>query len=182
MSLFSPFYHLLDLLFQRFFNLLPGNEKLSLMLGIYFVSLVIAALTTAVTARVIDQEEMKHNKEMLKEFQERLRKAREKGDEKRMKKISEEMMEVQAEVMKNSFKPMLYTLIPIIVVFSWLRQYAPLQNFISDKGYLVLLPFSMPRLPFGWHPGGPHLGWLGWYIVCSFMTSALARKIFKVHM
>jgi len=182
MSFFDPVYQILDRIFYPVFNLLPVNEKVSIMVGIFFVSALIAIITTAVTVKVIDQEEMKINKKKLKDFQKKMNEAREKGDEKKLKKITAEMMEIQGEVMRDSFKPMMYTMAPIILVFSWLRQYELLQTFILKNSYLVSLPFNLPRLPFGWHPGGPVLGWLGWYIVCSFMTSTVVRKIFKIQM
>jgi uncharacterized membrane protein (DUF106 family) len=175
MGIFDPFYSILDTAFYPFFNLLP-DQRVSYLVGIFFVSILIAFITTLVTSKVIDQDEMKANKATLKEFQEKLNKAREKGDEKKMKKLTNEMMGVQSDVMKGSFKPLMYTMLPIIIVFRWLGQYAPLQTFIIDNGnYLVSLPFSLPKF-------GTELGWLGWYIVCSFMTSTAIRKIFKVHM
>ncbi len=182
MGLFDPVYQVLDLLFGFMFNFFADDLKLSLMTGIFIVSGLIALITTAVTAKVIDQNEIKKGKKRLKEFQDKINKAQEKKDEKKVKKLTSEMMQVQSEVMKNSIKPLMYTMVPIILVFSWMRQYAPLQNFILEKSYLVLLPFNMPGLPFSWHPGGPYLGWLGWYIVCSFMTSTLIRKMFKIQM
>ncbi|MFQ5800776.1 MAG: DUF106 domain-containing protein [Candidatus Hydrothermarchaeales archaeon] len=175
MGIFDPFYSILDLTFHPMFNLASGNQKVSLMVGIFVVSILIALITTVVTARVIDQDEMKTNKKRLKEFQEKVNKAREKGDEKKLKKITAEMMQVQSAVMKSSFRPMIYTFVPIIIVFKWLAQYAPLQTFILEKGYLISLPFTLPKF-------GTHLGWLGWYIICSFMTSTVIRKIFKIQM
>jgi uncharacterized membrane protein (DUF106 family) len=175
MGIFDPVFKVINPLFSPVFNLAPGNERLSFMLGIFFVSILIALITTVATLKVIDQDEMKANKKRLKQFQEKMNVARDKGDEKKLKKLTSEMMGVQSEVMKGSFKPMMYTMIPIIVVFRWLGQYGPLQKFILDNGYLVSLPFTLPRF-------GTELGWLGWYIICSFMTSTVIRKVFKVHM
>jgi uncharacterized membrane protein (DUF106 family) len=176
MGMLDPFYGVLDIAFHPFFNLTSENQRLSFMLGIFTVSILIALITTVVTARAIDQDEMKANKKKLKAFQDKISEARKKGDEKKMKKLTSEMMEIQGEVMKGSFKPMMYTFPPIILVFNWLRQYAPLQTFIIENGnYLISLPFTLPRF-------GTELGWLGWYIVCSFMTSTLIRKIFKLQM
>ncbi len=175
-SVFDPFYGILDTLFFPAFNSIGSNQRGSYMVGIFFVSVLIAFITTAVTSKVIDQDEMKANKKVLKDIQEKVNAAREQGDEKKIKKLTGEMMGVQSEVMKGSFKPMMYTMIPIIVVFRWLHQYQPLQTFISENGgYLVSLPFTLPKF-------GTELGWLGWYIVCSFMTSTVIRKMFKIQM
>ncbi|RMF89679.1 MAG: DUF106 domain-containing protein [Methanobacteriota archaeon] len=175
MAVFEPFYGILDTLFHPVFSLFPGDQKLSLMTGIFVVSIIISLITTVVTVKVIDQDEMKRNKKKLKTYQERFTEATKKGDEKRAKKIQSEMMQVQSQVMKSSFAPMLYTFVPIIIVFRWLYQYAPLQTFILEKGYLVSLPFTLPRY-------GTELGWLGWYIICSLMTSTVIRKAFNLQM
>ncbi len=175
MSLFDPFYGIFDTLFYPFFNLVP-DPRVSYMVGVFFVSIIIALITTVATAKVVDQGEMKVNKATLKDFQEKITVAREKGDEKKMKKLTNEMMGVQSEVMKGSFKPLMYTMLPIIIVFRWLGHYWELQTFITDgSNYLISLPFSLPKY-------GTELGWLGWYIICSFMTSTAIRKIFKVQM
>jgi uncharacterized membrane protein (DUF106 family) len=175
MGALDPFYRVLDSVFAPIFNLTPENERLSLLIGIFFVSAVIALITTIATAKAIDQDEMKETKKKLKDLKEKVDEARKKGDEKKMKKTSEKMMAVQMEQSKNAFKPMIYTFPPIIVVFQWLRQYGPLQTFILDNNFLVSLPFTLPRY-------GDQLGWLGWYIVCSFMTSTVIRKVFKIQM
>ncbi len=175
MSVFDPFFGVLDSILGPMFALSPENQKLSLMIGIFTVSVLIALITTIVTSKVIDQEEMKSNKRRLKEFQEKLKTTREKGDEKKLKKIQSQMLEVQSEVMKGSFKPMLYTFVPIIIVFQWLSQYETLQTYINMYQHLVTLPFTLPIF-------GSELGWLGWYIVCSFMSSTVIRKVFNLHM
>lgn len=175
MGVFDPFYGVLDKIFLPVFTLFPENEKLSMMVGIFMVSVLIAFITTLVTSKVIDQDEMKFNKKRLKEFQEKLKTTREKGDEKKLKKIQSQMLEVQSEVMKGSFKPMIYTFIPIIIVFQWLGQYEALQTYINMYQHLVTLPFTLPIF-------GSELGWLGWYIICSFMSSTVIRKVFNLHM
>jgi uncharacterized membrane protein (DUF106 family) len=179
MGLFDPFFSIFDTIFYPVFNLLP-DPRVSYMVGVFFVSIFIALITTLATSKFVDPEEMKSNKATLKAFQEKINKAREKGDEKKIKKFTNEMMGVQSEVMKGSFKPLMYTMPPIIIVFQWLHHYWDyywsLQTFITDvPNYLISLPFSLPKY-------GTELGWLGWYIICSFMTSTAIRKIFKVQM
>jgi uncharacterized membrane protein (DUF106 family) len=173
MGIFDPFYTILDAVFQPFFSLIPYDERISFMVGIFIVSIFIAFITTFATARVIDQDEMKKNKKKLSAIKEKFEAATKAKDDKKAKKFQSEMMSVQGETMKNSIKPMMYTFPPIILVFQWLRQYGPLQTFIFENDFLVSLPFTLPKY-------GNQFGWLGWYIVCSFMTSTVLRKIFKI--
>jgi uncharacterized membrane protein (DUF106 family) len=77
MAVFDFFYSFLDLLFNPVFNI-SAEKKVSYMVGIFFVSALIAFITTLVTSKVIDQDEMKQNKKKLKEFQEKVKRGYEK--------------------------------------------------------------------------------------------------------
>lgn len=127
----------------------------------------------AITAKVVDQGEMKTLKEKMAKYQEKVKAAQQENDTKELNKASKEMMGLQSTMMSKSMKPMLYTMLPIIVLFGWLRQYPDLQNFVNGQGYLIMLPFALPFF-------GTKLGWLGWYIMCSFPTSSLMRKALKM--
>ena len=175
MGLLSPLYTSLDVIFAPFFSLTP-EVRTSMMLGIFFISLLVSFITTLATAKVVDQDEMKKIKKKINDFKEKISEARKAGDEKRVTKLTEKMTKLSLEQSKNAFKPMIYTMAPILLVFRWQGQYGPLQTFIIDNGnFLVSLPFSLPKF-------GTELGWLGWYIICSFMTSTVIRKMFKIQM
>jgi uncharacterized membrane protein (DUF106 family) len=128
-----------------------------------------------VTSRVVDQREMKRIKAKLAKYQEKAREAQKKNNMSEFKKLNKEIMSLQSKMMANSFKPMIFTMIPIILIFSWLRHYDYLAAYIKTNGYLVSLPFSLPI----W---GSKLNWLGWYILCSIPISTLIKKIFKLEM
>ena len=112
-------------------------------------------------------------KSKMQKFQEKSRQAKRKNDTKELNKLNQEMMGVQTKMMSNSFKPMLYTMVPIIIIFSWLGKYEYIKSFIETNGYLVSLPFALPI----W---GSKLEWLGWYILCSFAISPLIKKVFNI--
>jgi len=160
-ALLSPLFHL------------TSNQRFNILFGIFLVSAIVSAIITFVTAKVVDQKEMKRYKELLKKYQDKMVKAQKKGDLKSTKKAQSRLMEVQSEMMKNSFRPMFYTMPPIILIFSWLRRYEYLQSYIDLHGHAVLLPFSLPKF-------GASLGWLGWYILCSFATSIIIKKVFGI--
>jgi len=84
------------------------------------------------------------------------------------------MMEKQSAMMARSFKPMVFTSLPLIFLFQWLRNYRPLMDYVAHSGgFLVRLPFSLPH--FGNHPG-----WFGWYILYSFSVSGLIKILLLV--
>ena len=92
------------------------------------------------------------------------------------------MMQDQSKMMTNSFKPMIVTFVPIILIFFWMRT-----SVIS--GLVVILPPSVywvTLTPF-WHFIGHFLyggnatipygiGWLLWYMICTFGMSQILRK------
>lgn len=168
MSIYTP----LDAVFGIPFHL-TASDTFNALLGVLFISVVISFIIMAITAKVTDQKEMKKLKEKLAKYQEKAKAAKQKNDTKQLNKISKEMMGLQSTMMSKSMKPMLYTMLPIIIIFGWLRQYPDLQNFVEARGYLVMLPFVLPVF-------GAKLGWLGWYILCSFPASSLMRKALKM--
>ena len=82
----------------------------------------------------------------------------------------------------ESFKPMIVTMVPIILIFFWMRA--------SSISHLVLIlpapAYWLTLTPF-WHFIGPMLyggkatipygiGWLLWYMICTFGMSQILRK------
>ena len=165
-AILEPLYAVMDATLGLFFHL-TADERMNYMVGIFIVSTLVSLFITLVTARVIDQRKMREVKKKMKELQKRLKKAQKAGNMKEVKKINTEMMSVQREMMGTSFKPMFYTMIPIFLVFSWLRYTVP------PSITVVMLPFELPKY-------GTTLGWFGWYILSSFAVSPLLKKILNI--
>ncbi|MDI6654954.1 MAG: EMC3/TMCO1 family protein [Candidatus Hydrothermarchaeota archaeon] len=164
-------YSIMDATLGIFFNL-SGNAKFNLIFGVFVISAIVSAIIVLITARVVDQKEMKELKAKMAKYQEKIKEAQQKKDLKQVGRLQKEMMRDQGAIMSKSFKPMLYTMIPIILIFTWLRREIP--NGPDD--YILTMPFSFMKV------GEPNiaLGWLGWYILCSFPTSTLIKKIFNI--
>jgi uncharacterized membrane protein (DUF106 family) len=170
----ASFYVFLDPVFGVFFHL-TGNDQFNAMFGVFIMALILSTMINLVTSRVIDQKEMKRLKKELADYQKTMKEAQKKGDMKDFNRLQKQMMEKQSAMMTKSFKPMMYTFLPIIVIFGWLRNYDFLSAYIASQGYLVRLPFALPKF-------GTSLGWLGWYIMSSFPCSTLTKKIMKIEM
>ncbi len=160
-GIFGPLFHI------------SSNPQVSAIVGVMFISLLVSVIIVAITSKIVDQKRMKELKAKTASYQEKIKKAQKTKNLKKVSSIQKEMMKYQKEMMGMSMKPMMYTMIPIIVIFTWLRQYDVLNDFIVQQGYLVALPFALPKF-------GSTLGWLGWYILCSFPMSVLIKKIFKI--
>ncbi len=127
-------------------ELMIANPKASIIALSFLVTLAM----TLVTKKFTDQNRMKELKKVQKACQIKLKDA--KGDSKKQAEIQKEMMSCSMELMKHSFKPMLFTLLPLIILFWWIRGI-----------YTDILS-----------------GWLWWYIGVSIVSSIILRKVLKV--
>ena len=159
----------------------PTNPALTVLIIAFIVSLI----TTIANKYLVDQDEMNEIQERNKAFQKELRDAQKRGDGKKIAELQArqtEMMQDQSKMMTNSFKPRIVTFVPIILIFFWMRT-----SVIS--GLVVILPPSVywvTLTPF-WHFIGHFLyggnatipygiGWLLWYMICTFGMSQILRK------
>ena len=125
-------------------------------------SLLITIFITLIYKKVTDQSEMKRLRDELKSMQKEIKEKKDQPE--KMMEIQKGLAAKNLEYMKHSFKPMLYTFFPVILVFYWLR------GIFEETGTLLTLPI------FGWN-----LNWLWTYIVFSLVFSLIVRKVMKVH-
>jgi uncharacterized membrane protein (DUF106 family) len=159
----------------------PHNPALTVLIIAFIVSLI----TTVANKYLVDQDEMNEIQERNKKFQKELREAQKKGDGKRVAELQAQQSEIMAEqskMMSNSMKPMFVTFVPIILIFFWMRTSA-----IHDL--VIILPktvYWVTLTPL-WHAIGsviyggkatiPYgIGWLLWYMICTFGMSQILRK------
>ena len=118
--------------------------------SIVVVSILVTGVSTLAQKWLTNQEHMKNLKKRQKELQKELRGCK---DECLMKELNMEMLNITGVMFKQSFKPMFVTLIPFLILFTWLRGiYTPL---IGSK-------------------------WIWYYLGFSVVSSILLRKVFKV--
>ncbi|KZX10746.1 EMC3/TMCO1 family protein [Methanobrevibacter filiformis] len=163
----------------------PSNP----LLTIFLISTIISLITTVANKLLVNHDEMDDIREEMKEFQNRMREAQKSGDAKAIAKMQNEQkdfMKKQSDMMKMSFKPLIVTFVPILLIFYWMGQ-ASLNSAIASFPpfvfYVLLVPvwrgiyaiFTNPvvvtTVPYA-------VGWLGWYILCTFTVSQILRKAF----
>jgi uncharacterized membrane protein (DUF106 family) len=159
----------------------PANPALTVLVIAFIVSLI----TTVANKYLVDQDEMNEIQAESKALTKELREAQKKGDGKKVAELQAkqtEMMQQQTAMMSNQFKPMLVTFVPIILIFFWMRGSA-----VSNL--LIILPQSVYWVTLTplWHALGgfiyggkatiPYgIGWLLWYMICTFGMSQILRK------
>ena len=123
----------------------------------YFSLIVISFLVTLVSTLVqkwlTNQEHMKSLKVRQKEIQKELKSCKE---EHILKELNLEMLNLTGIMMKSSMKPMFVTIIPFLILFSWLRG---------------IYGGEVPLIS----------GWIWYYLGFSIVSSIVLRKVLKVH-
>jgi uncharacterized membrane protein (DUF106 family) len=175
------------------FNALDGimNPVVSLdpnpqnpLITVFLISTLIAVITTVANKVLVDQDKMDSLRDEMKVFQEKLREAQKSGDSKELAKAQsqqQDFMKKQSTMMKMSFKPLIVTFVPILIVFYWMGQSTAISNVVVSLPSFVYYVLLVPV----WHTfyGPPDtmipyaVGWLGWYILCTFSMSQIIRKI-----
>lgn len=159
------------------------------ILAIVIIAVVVSLLTTVAQKLLVDQDRLIYLQKEMKSFQQEMMEARKSNDPKALEKVQAKQMEfmsLQKEMMTNSFKPMIVTFLPIIIIFWWISQDALLNHMVvylpTVAYYVFLVPlFHMFYQPSPWVPAGiMAIEWLGWYILCTFGFSFLFRKLLGV--
>mgnify|MGYP001054910054 CR=1 FL=1 len=121
-----------------------ANPKVSILIISFLVTLFITIIRYYMT----DREKMKALRDKQKALRAEMKEH--KGDPDRMMKINQQMLEDMPEQLKMSFKPMLVTMIPILLIFSWMRSTYALTSLAGS--------------------------WLWWYIISSIVFSIILSK------
>ena len=123
----------------------PQNPALTVVIVAFIVSLI----TNIANKYLVDQDKVNESQKKSKELSSKLREAQKNGDGKEIAKLQAEQTEMlknQNEVMMESFKPMIVTMVPIILIFFWMRA--------SSISHLVLIlpapAYWLTLTPF-WH-------------------------------
>ncbi len=125
---------------------------------IALIAACVGAATTGLNKLLVDQDRVEEIRKRLKEIQKEMKE--EKGKE--QPKKQKEMMQLSKEMMLNNFKPMIFTLIPILILIFFLK------GMYGEAGVVVTLPI----LNIG-------LTWLWWYILISIIVSMTLEGIYK---
>ena len=182
-DIMGPIYGVLNAIFNPILAIdpNPANPALTVLIIAFIVSLI----TTVANKYLVDQDELNEKQEAMQEFNKELREAQKKGDGKKIAELQAkqaDMMKDQTAMMTDQFKPMIVTFVPIILIFFWMRTSA-IHNLV------IILPktvYWVTLTPL-WHVIGSFLyggkatipygiGWLLWYMICTFGMSQILRK------
>ena len=183
MDIMGPIFNALNTIFNPILAMDPNPQNPALT--VFIVAFIVSLITTIANKYLVDQDQLNEQQAKMKAFQKELREAQKRGDGKEVARLQAqqaEMMGDQTAMMTNQFKPMLVTFVPIILIFFWMRASA-IHNLV------IILPTSVYWLTLTpvWHAIGSVLyggkatipygiGWLLWYMICTFGISQILRK------
>ena len=127
-------------------DFIQTNPRTSIIL----ISLIVTIFITVIRYFITDREKMKEIRERQKELRKEMKEFRDNPE--KMMEINKKMLEDFPEQMKESFKPMIITIIPILIIFGWMRGVYAGTAIAST--------------------------WLWWYIIASVIFSLILSKAF----
>jgi len=127
-------------------ELIQNNPRIAIVILSFIVTLFI----TIVNYFMTDRKRMKEIKEKQKRLRKELKEF--KDNPQKMMELNKQMMEDMPEQLKHSFKPMLVTIIPLLILFKWLRATFLITTIAGS--------------------------WFWWYIIASIAFSMILRKVF----
>src|SRR3989344_6017485 len=130
---FEPF---LDTIFGIFLNLGPA-------LALIVLSLIIALIGILVHKKFTNQEELKNSKEEVTEIKKQLKEVS-KTDPQKAMDLNKKLMEKTAVQFRSTWKPMIITLLPFLILFGWLLINVGNQPIIPDQEFTTSVIFKQP--------------------------------------
>ena len=142
------------------------------------LAFVISFSINLLNKRTIDYSRLKELQKIVNEYtklqRELLRDPENKRLKKKLDKMKPQFDAARSEMTKMNMKPMLYTTLPILVIF-W-----ALGNFYAEIP-VARLPFPLPLVMDYFHRNSAlsnqTVGYLGYYVIASFLFSMIFQKI-----
>ena len=155
------------MVFEKTLNFLFGWAiNLGSPWNIIVISFILTLIVDLSMKFLSNQKAMKFLKEEAESIRKEITKF--KHDPQKMMELQKKQVESSMKYMKHSLTPTAFTLLPLLVIFNWLR------NTFPPGETLINLPFTIPLI-------GSSLGWLGTYIISSIIFNLILRKLLKLH-
>ena len=109
----------------------------------------------------------KEVKKRMQDIRAKMLETQKSGDTKKTNEHLAELMKINSEYMKFTFKPMIVSLVLVILILPVLKS--------SYTGKIVAtIPNVLPAV------GGIKLDWFWWYFISTFVISLIAKKMLGI--
>jgi len=131
-------------------SLMQQNPKASIII----IGFIVSFLISLINYFVLDKEKVRDTKVKQKALQKQIKEHQKAGNHAKMMELNKEMMTLTMDMMRHSFKPMIITFIPIILLIGFIRDIYT-ETAISGS-------------------------WIWYYIGSALVSSLIFRKVFKL--
>ena len=144
------------------------------MIIVFLVAVAISLVSALFHRFFVNQNDLKQMKNEINYQKERGKKARKSGDKGVEAESSRELMSLSGKQMKLTMKPLMYTMIIVMIVLGWLST-----TYVET---IINLPISMPLTSwaFPFITMTTQYNWFFWYIIVSIPTTFLFRKLLGI--
>jgi uncharacterized membrane protein (DUF106 family) len=134
---------------------------------IFLVGSLISIAMSLINRKVMGTEKAKEMKKRMQDVRAEMLESQKSGDTKKMNEYMAELMKINSEYMKLTFKPMVISLLIVILILPVIKS--------SYTGMVVAtIPDVLPAV------GGMKLDWFWWYFISTFVVSLIVKKILEI--
>jgi uncharacterized membrane protein (DUF106 family) len=134
---------------------------------VFLVGAFISILMSIINWKVLGTEKAKEVKKRMQDIRAKMLETQKSGDTKKTNEHLAELMKINSEYMRFTFKPMIVSLVLVILILPVLRS--------SYTGKVVgIIPNALPAI------GGIKLDWFWWYFISTFVISLIAKKMLGI--
>jgi len=133
------------------------------IISLMLLSTFLTILILFITKFFVNTKVLREIKDEMEKIREQLTLAQKNGDKQLQNEFLSKMMQTNSKYMQHSFKAVIISIIVLSLFLPYLKY--------KYEGIVIAqLPLNVPFI-------GTTLGWLGWYILVSFMIGWVIRKI-----
>jgi len=134
---------------------------------VFLIGAFISVVMSIINWKVMGTEKAKGVKKRMQDIRANMLETQKSGDTKRTNEYLAELMKINSEYMKLTFKPMIVSLILVILILPVMKS--------SFTGKIVAtIPSALPAI------GGIKLDWFWWYFISTFVVSLIAKKMLGI--
>ncbi|MFP4111646.1 MAG: EMC3/TMCO1 family protein [Candidatus Woesearchaeota archaeon] len=111
------------------------------ILAIAIFALIVTLITTFIYKLVTDQKKLKELKTRMKSYQDEMKRLS-KDDPEKALGVQKKAMSLNMEYMKHSMKATLFTIIPVLIIFTWLNANLAFYPIVPNQEFDVYAEFK----------------------------------------
>jgi uncharacterized membrane protein (DUF106 family) len=131
------FQGIIDAVFNPVFGWLLHTPPI---LALLILATLLAVVSTLLQKYLTDQAKMRRLRDDTKRYQEQMKKLKDKPEE--MMKVQQKMLPLQMDLMKESFKPLLVSMLPFLLIFFWLSSHFAFLPILPGQEFTVTATFA----------------------------------------